>query len=70
MDPLWTPYGPPYLQVRQDLLPGDSQLTNSTYFDNSSLELYHGRLDKKPNAIAIRMRWYAQRYHDEAMMIL
>ena len=44
-------------QVRQDLLPGDSQLTNSTYFDNSSLELYHGRLDKRPNAIAVRFRW-------------
>uniref|UniRef100_A0A7S0WG32 SPX domain-containing protein n=1 Tax=Pyramimonas obovata TaxID=1411642 RepID=A0A7S0WG32_9CHLO len=48
----------PVFQVRQDLLPGDSQLTNSTYFDNSSLELYHGRLDKRPNAIAIRFRWY------------
>ncbi|KAL0018721.1 hypothetical protein WJX79_000318, partial [Trebouxia sp. C0005] len=26
--------------------------------DNSSMELYHGRLDKKPNALAIRIRWY------------
>jgi hypothetical protein len=24
----------------------------------SSLELYHGRLDKKPLAIAMRIRWY------------
>ena len=26
--------------------------------DNSQLELYHGRLDKTPGAIAIRLRWY------------
>ena len=37
---------------------GDSQLVNSVYFDNESLELYHGRLDKKPGALAIRIRWY------------
>jgi len=36
----------------------DSQLVNSVYFDNSSMELYHGRLDKRPNAIALRIRWY------------
>ncbi len=29
----------------------------SVYFDNENLELYHGRLDKKPNAIAVRIRW-------------
>ena len=34
----------------------DSQLVNSTYLDNSSLELYHGRLDKRPNALALRIR--------------
>ncbi|KAK9865582.1 hypothetical protein WJX84_006998, partial [Apatococcus fuscideae] len=34
----------------------DSQLINSVYLDNTSLELYHGRLDKRPNAIAIRLR--------------
>lgn len=38
----------------------DSQLINSVYLDNTSLELYHGRLDKRPNAIAIRLRWYGQ----------
>lgn len=37
---------------------GDAQLVNSVYFDNDSLELYHGRLDKKPGALAIRVRWY------------
>ena len=36
----------------------DSQLTNSVYLDNPSLELYHGRLDKTPGAIAVRLRWY------------
>lgn len=37
----------------------DSQLVNSVYLDNRSMELYHGRLDKSPNAIALRMRWYS-----------
>ncbi len=37
----------------------DAQLVNSVYFDNSSLELYHGRLDKRPGAIALRMRCVA-----------
>ena len=37
---------------------GDAQLVNSVYFDNESLELYHGRLDKKPGALALRIRWY------------
>jgi len=36
----------------------DSQLTNSVYLDNDQLELYHGRLDKTPNALALRLRWY------------
>ncbi|KAG5176603.1 VTC domain-containing protein [Tribonema minus] len=36
----------------------DSQLVNSVYLDNSQLELYHGRLDKTPGAIALRLRWY------------
>jgi hypothetical protein len=38
----------------------DSQLTNSVYLDNTSLELYHGRLDKTPGAIAARLRWYVR----------
>lgn len=36
----------------------DWQLINSVYLDNDSVELYHGRLDKTPEAIALRMRWY------------
>lgn len=36
----------------------DSQLVNSVYLDNYSMELYHGRLEKTPGAIALRFRWY------------
>ncbi len=36
----------------------DSQMVNSVYLDNAQLELYHGRLDKTPGAIALRLRWY------------
>eukprot|EP00697_Spironema_sp_BW2_P005750 gnl/Spiro4/18016_TR9618_c0_g1_i1.p1 gnl/Spiro4/18016_TR9618_c0_g1~~gnl/Spiro4/18016_TR9618_c0_g1_i1.p1 ORF type:complete len:703 (+),score=189.83 gnl/Spiro4/18016_TR9618_c0_g1_i1:136-2109(+) len=36
----------------------DSQLVNSVYWDNEVMELYHGRLDKTPDAIALRFRWY------------
>ncbi len=36
----------------------DSQMVNSVYLDNAQLELYHGRLDKTPCAIALRLRWY------------
>lgn len=36
---------------------GDSQLVNSVYLDNSSLEIYHGRLDERPNALAVRITW-------------
>jgi SPX domain protein involved in polyphosphate accumulation len=43
-------------QFDKDDFAGDAQLINSVYFDNENLELYHGRLDKKPNAIAARIR--------------
>eukprot|EP01038_Epipyxis_sp_PR26KG_P008677 gene8677-11725_t len=36
----------------------DSQLVNSVYIDNHAMELYHGRLEKSPGAIALRFRWY------------
>ena len=36
----------------------DSQFTNSVYLDNDQCELYHGRLEKSPGAIALRLRWY------------
>eukprot|EP00877_Chromochloris_zofingiensis_P009475 jgi/Chrzof1/4781/Cz14g26070.t1 len=48
----------PVFQFEKDDFAGDAQLINSVYFDNENLELYHGRLDKKPNAIALRIRWY------------
>ena len=37
---------------------GDWQLINSVYLDNSQMELYHGRLLKLPDAVALRIRWY------------
>ena len=43
--------------LQDDPSQGDAQLVNSAYLDNDSMELYHGRLDKKPNAIALRLRW-------------
>lgn len=48
----------PVFQFNKDDFSGDAQLINSVYMDNSSCELYHGRLDKKPGAIALRLRWY------------
>jgi SPX domain protein involved in polyphosphate accumulation len=39
---------------------GDAQLVNSVYLDNSLLELYRGRIDKRPGAIAMRIRWCAR----------
>lgn len=48
----------PVYQHNKEGFSGDAQLINSVYLDNSSLELYHGRLDKRPNAIALRVRWY------------
>ena len=42
----------------------DSQFTNSVYLDNDQLELYHGRLDKTPGAIALRLRWYGPEQPD------
>lgn len=48
----------PVFQHDLEALSGDSQLTNSAYMDNTQLELYHGRLEKSPGAIALRLRWY------------
>lgn len=48
----------PVFVFNQENYSGDAQLVNSVYFDNESLELYHGRLDKKPGALALRVRWY------------
>ena len=48
----------PVFVFNQENYSGDAQLVNSVYFDNESVELYHGRLDKKPGALALRVRWY------------
>lgn len=36
---------------------------NSVYLDNSSLELYHGLLDKKPGATTMRIRCAGKRHY-------
>ena len=57
--PLTHPTPSPPQSPPQENYSGDAQLVNSVYFDNDSLELYHGRLDKKPGAIAMRVRCVA-----------
>ena len=49
---------PVFLQKEDLAGQSDSQLVNSVYCDNYAMELYHGRLDKTPGAIALRFRWY------------
>ena len=53
-DPLLSPLPLSYIVAGET----DSQLVNSTYLDNHAMELYQGRLEKSPGAIALRMRWY------------
>ena len=48
----------PVYQYSDSEYTGDSQLINSVYLDNSSLEVYHGRLDERPNAITVRVSWH------------
>ena len=35
-----------------------SCISLTVFFSSSLAELYHGRLDKTPGAIAFRIRWY------------
>lgn len=42
----------------------DAQLTTSIYVDNYAMELYKGRLEKSPGAIALRFRWYGTKPAD------
>lgn len=44
-----------YLQMYANL---HVSLCIQVYLDNLSMELYNGRLDKTPGAIALRHRWY------------
>ena len=44
-------------EILQSEYTGDSQLVNSVYLDNSSLEVYHGRLDERPNSVTVRIGW-------------
>ncbi|KAH7623032.1 hypothetical protein Ndes2526B_g02326 [Nannochloris sp. 'desiccata'] len=47
----------PVYQYSDSEYTGDSQLVNSVYLDNSSLEVYHGRLDERPTALTVRISW-------------
>lgn len=49
---------PVYTQITNDEIVSDAELVNSVALDNSSLELYHARLDKRPNAVTMRLRWF------------
>ena len=40
----------------QDGVGSNTELVNVVYLDNSSLELYHSLLDKRPNAVTYRLR--------------
>lgn len=48
--------GPPVVSFLQDQQRSEPSFVNSVYLDNSSLELYHGLLDKKPGATTMRIR--------------
>jgi SPX domain protein involved in polyphosphate accumulation len=52
--------GQHFLEVEKyvNVIMPDSQLVNSVYLDSPALELYHGRLNKTPGAVALRLRWY------------
>lgn len=48
----------PVYQFSESEYSGDSQLVNSVYLDNSSLEMYHSRLDEKPSSVAVSISWF------------
>lgn len=43
----------------QGLAPGGTTFVNAVYLDNTSLELYHGLLDKRPGATTMRIKCVA-----------
>lgn len=51
------PHLPVYL-FDENEYSGDSQLVNSVYLDNSSLEVYHTRLTENGQGIVVRLSWY------------
>ncbi|KAI8103362.1 hypothetical protein M9435_004701 [Picochlorum sp. BPE23] len=48
----------PVYQFDENEYTGDSQLVNSVYLDNSSLEVYHRRLMENPKTTVVRLSWY------------
>jgi SPX domain protein involved in polyphosphate accumulation len=47
----------PVYQFSENEYTGDSQLVNSVYLDNTSLEIYHALLNERPNGVEIRITW-------------
>ena len=49
----------PVYQFDENEYTGDSQLVNSVYLDNSSLEVYHSRLkDDGRSGMVVKLSWY------------
>ena len=58
----------PVYQFNDSEYTGDSQLVNSVYLDNSSLEVYHSLLNERPNAIEIRLTWFGSQEPSEVFV--
>mmetsp|Transcript_6084 Transcript_6084/g.17418 ORF Transcript_6084/g.17418 Transcript_6084/m.17418 type:complete len:754 (-) Transcript_6084:271-2532(-) len=50
------------------LAPGGTTFVNAVYLDNTSLELYHGLLDKRPGATTMRIKWMGAKPGDQVML--
>lgn len=48
----------PVYQFEENEYTGDSQLVNSVYLDNSTLEVYHNRLKEEGKGVMVRLSWY------------
>jgi len=48
----------PVYQFEENEYTGDSQLVNSVYLDNSTLEVYHNRLKEEGRGVMVRLSWY------------
>jgi SPX domain protein involved in polyphosphate accumulation len=57
----------PVFQENKDVV-GDAQIINTIFLDNSSLELYHAQLDKRPNATSICLKWTGNQTPEEVII--
>lgn len=48
----------PVYQFEENEYTGDSQLVNSVYLDNSTLEVYHNRLKEEGKGVMVKLSWY------------